>query len=138
MINRVFVDSDVILDVALARKPFVEASRMLLSLLEDGRAVGFISSNSIANIYYILRKAGGDHDARKFLLSILKYLTVISTDHNSISNALKSAFTDFEDGIQYFTAVSNQCSCIVTRNVEDYKKSELNVYSPIELLSGYE
>jgi len=138
MINRAFVDSDVILDVALGRRPFVEASRLALSLLEDGRAVGFLSSNSIANIYYILRKAGGDQNARKFLLSILKYLTVIPTDHNSALQAFNSEFSDFEDGVQNFTAVSHQCSCIVTRNVEDYKKSELNVYLPIEFLNGYE
>jgi predicted nucleic acid-binding protein len=138
MIDRVFVDSDVVLDVALARQPFLDASKVVLSLLENGRAVGFISSNSITNIYYILRKAGGDQKARGFLTSILKYLTVIPVDHNCILTALRSDFGDFEDGVQHFAALSNQCECIVTRNVEDYTKSELNVYLPIEFLSGYE
>ena len=97
-----------------------------------------MSSNSITNIYYILRKAGGDQKAREFLMLILKYLTVVSADHSCILNALRSEFSDFEDGVQHFSAVSHQCECIVTRNVEDYKKSDLNVYLPIEFLSSYE
>jgi len=138
MIKRVFVDSDVILDVALARQPFVEASKIVLSLLENGRAVGFVSSNSIANIYYMLRKSGGDPKARSFLLTLLKYITVVSIDHSCILRALKSEFTDFEDGIQHFAALSDQCECIVTRNIEDFGKSNLNVYLPIEFISNYE
>lgn len=138
MIRRVFVDSDVILDVALARQPFVEASRLVLSFLENGKAVGFASSNSITNIYYVLRKSGGDSRAREFIGNLLKYLTAIPIDHADILNALKSNFSDFEDGVQNFAALSNQCECIVTRNVDDYKKSELDVYLPSQFLSGYE
>jgi predicted nucleic acid-binding protein len=138
MIKRVFVDSDVILDVALARMPFLEHSKMLLSMLENGLAIGFVSSNSIANIYYILRKAGDDAEARFFISSILKYLTVIPSSHSNILEALKSDFADFEDAIQYFSALENQCECIVTRNVDDYKKSKLNVYLPLEFLNLFQ
>jgi predicted nucleic acid-binding protein len=80
VIKRVFVDSDVILDVALARTPFLEHSKVLLSLLENSLAIGFVSSNSIANIYYILRKTGDDVKAR-FFSNILKYLTVTPSNH---------------------------------------------------------
>jgi predicted nucleic acid-binding protein len=138
MIKRVFVDSDVILDVALARQPFVDASRVVLSLLENGKAVGFASSNSITNIYNVLRKAGGDFKAREFIQQLLKYLTAIPIVHADLLNALKSDFSDFEDGVQNYAAQSHQCDCIVTRNVEDYKKSELDVYLPMQFLSSYQ
>lgn len=59
MIKRVFIDTDIILDVALAREPFLQTSKKVLSLLEHGSAAGFISSNEVANLYYILRKIGG-------------------------------------------------------------------------------
>jgi predicted nucleic acid-binding protein len=137
MIKRVFVDTDVILDVALAREPFVESSKLVLVLLENNIAIGFISSNEVANIYYILRKVGGDQNARKFISEIIKYLTVISIDHSDVINSLRSEFIDFEDSLQHFSAFRNQCDCIVTRNVDDYKHSEVNVYSPIEYLSIY-
>jgi predicted nucleic acid-binding protein len=135
VIKRVFVDSDVILDVALARMPFLEHSKMLLSMLENGLAIGFVSANGIANIYYILRKAGDDAKARFFISSILKYLTVIPSNHATILDALKSDFSDFEDAIQHFSALENQCKCIVTRNVDDYKRSTLDVYLPLEFLN---
>lgn len=135
MIKRVFVDSDVILDVAFARMPFLEHSKMLLSMLENSLAIGFVSANSIASIYCILRKVGDDAKARFFISSILKYLTIIPSNHANILDALKSDFSDFEDAIQYFCALENQCECIVTRNPNDHKKSSLDVYLPLEFLN---
>ena len=138
MIKRVFVDSDVMLDVALARQPFVESSRLVLSILENGRAIGFASSNSITNIYYVLRKSGGDTKTRQFLAELLKYITAVPTSHLDVLSALGLGFKDFEDGVQYYSAKSNQCDYIVTRNVDDYKRSELEVFLPSEFARSYE
>ncbi|KAF1028402.1 MAG: hypothetical protein GAK29_00037 [Acinetobacter bereziniae] len=130
MSERIFIDSDVILDVALARQPFVEASQIVLALCEKGQFTGCISSNSIANIYYILRKLGGDEKARLFIQQLLKFLVIIPVDHVGISQALVSKFSDFEDAIQYFSALSFGCHKIVTRNIKDYKFAEISVVSP--------
>ncbi|MDH0030634.1 MULTISPECIES: PIN domain-containing protein [unclassified Acinetobacter] len=132
MSERIFIDSDVILDVALARQPFVEASHQVLALCEKGNFTGCISSNSIANIYYILRKSGGDEKARLFIKQILKFMVVIPVDHVGISRALDSKFTDFEGAIKHFAALSFGCIKIVTRNIQDYKFAELNEVLPIE------
>ena len=134
MIKRVFVDTDVILDVALARKPFVVAGKTVLSLLENYIAMGFTSANSIGNLYYILRKAGGNHKARQFLTGLLEYITVIPIHHTEAIAALASDFTDFEDALQNAAAENNQCECIITRNTEDYVHSELPIYAPVEFL----
>lgn len=130
MSERIFIDSDVILDVALARQPFVEASQQVLALCEKGAFTGCISSNSVANIYYVLRKLGGDDKARIFIKQLLKFLVIIPVDHVGISRALDSKFTDFEDAIQHFAALSFGCSRIVTRNIQDYKLAELEVVFP--------
>ncbi len=137
MIKRVFVDTDILLDVALARKPFLESSKLVLVLLENFVAIGFITSNEITNLYYILRKAGGDANARKFISEIVKYLTVISVEHADILKALGSEIYDFEDSVQHYAALRNQCDYIITRNIEDYKYSEVEVHSPIDFLSQY-
>ena len=137
MIKRVLVDTDIILDVALARKPFVDTSRLVLALLENYVALGFVTSNEITNIYYVLRKAGGDQNARRFISEAIKYLTIISVEHNDVLNALGSKMNDFEDSVQHYAAVRNQCDCIVTRNISDYKESELAVYTPVDLISQY-
>ena len=137
MIRRVFIDTDVLPDVALARKPFVEASRLALALIENNIASGFISSNEISNLYYILRKTGGDSPAKKFISKIITYLTVIPIDHSDVLSGLKSDFADFEDSLQHYAALRNQCDCIVTRNGEDYRHSEIPVYTPAEFCLMY-
>jgi predicted nucleic acid-binding protein len=137
MIKRVFIDTDVILDVALARKPFLEASRIVLAILENNIAIGYMSSNGVANLYYILRKSGGDENARLFITKLIQCLTIISVDHSDIVNGLKSKIPDFEDALQQYSASRNQCDCIVTRNLMDYKNSSIKVYSPIEFLNLY-
>lgn len=133
MIRRVFIDTDVLLDVAFAREPFVKSSRLVLALIENNTVAGFISSNEISNIYYILRKTGGDSLARKFISKIVEYMTVIPIDHSDIIAGLESEFTDFEDSLQHRSALRNQCDCIVTRNVRGYAHSEIAVHSPAEL-----
>lgn len=138
MIKRVFIDTDIIMDVALARNPFFEASRLALAIVENNIALGFISSNGIANIYYMLRKAGGDKKARLFLSGLMKYITVISIDHATVMEALQSRFGDFEDALQHGSAVRNQCDCIITRNTDDYQYSDINVYLPAEFLKLYQ
>lgn len=130
MLKKVFIDTDVILDIALMREPFFEASKTILAMAETNLIVGNISSNAVANIYYILRKLGGDKKARLFLEKLIKYLTVISINHKNIIDALKSSFTDFEDGLQYFAALENSCNYIITRNIADYKAAKLRVRSP--------
>ena len=138
MIKRVFIDSDIILDVATGRMPFVQNSKIVLSIIENGKAFGMISSNSVTNIYYILRRLSSDEKARIFIKKILKYIDVISADHKNILDALDSKFNDFEDAVQNYSALSNLCDCIITRNTEDYKKSELTIYSPIEFISQFQ
>lgn len=134
MIKRAFIDTDVILDLALARQPFVQTSKTVLALLENYIAMGFTSSNSVGNLYYILRKAGGDRKARLFLTGLLEYITVLPVHHAEIMEALASDFSDFEDALQNAAAEKNKCDCIVTRNTDDYVCSELPIYEPLEFL----
>ena len=138
MIKKVFIDTDIVLDVALAREPFFSASKIILAMAENNIIIGNISSNCIANIYYILKKSGGDNKARKFILNIVKYITVITIDHQNVLEALKSKFSDFEDALQHSSAVENRCEYIITRNIEDYKNSKIKVLLPEEFIRMFQ
>ena len=138
MIKKVFIDTDVILDVALARDPFFSASKIILAMAENNIIIGSISSNCVANIYYILRKAGGNSQARKFISTIVKYITVITIDHKNVLEALKSKFSDFEDALQHYSAIEHQCEYIITRNIEDYKNAEIPVLLPEEFIGMFQ
>lgn len=134
MIKKVFIDSDVLLDVALARNPFFPASKTILAMAENNYIVGTISSNCIANMYYILRKAGGDTAARFFIGTVVSWLSVLAIDHQNVLASLQSPFTDFEDALQHQAAVNNQCEYIITRNIQDYTNSTITVMLPEEFI----
>lgn len=134
MIKKVFIDTDIVLDVALAREPFFRSSRIVLAMAENTIVIGNISSNCIANIYYILRKTGGDANARKFIINLIKYINVIAIDHQNVLEALKSKFSDFEDALQHYSAVENHCEYLITRNIKDYKNSKIKVILPEDFI----
>jgi predicted nucleic acid-binding protein len=134
MTHKVFIDSDVILDLALFRLPHVHFSKSILELAENSLILGFTSSNCAANIHYILRKARGEHDARFFLSQLLRFISILPVDHSMVLEALQSEFGDFEDALQYGAAQRNQCDCIITRNAEDYKKAKIAVSNPEDFL----
>lgn len=138
MLKKVFIDTDIVLDVALAREPFFSASKIILAMAENNIIAGNISSNCIANIYYILRKFGGDRNARKFISNIVKYITVIIINHQNVLEALQSKFSDFEDALQHYSAVENHCEYIITRNVNDYINSKLKVLLPEEFIGMFQ
>ena len=137
MIRKVFIDSDIILDVATGREPFAPYSKPVLSLVENGYAIGVVSSNSVTNIYYVLRKLSSSDKARDFLKTLLRYVSVVPVDHGATVQALESKFYDFEDGVQHFCAVKNQCDLIVTRNIKHYMMAEVEVLEPREFIALY-
>jgi len=130
VIKRVFIDTDIILDVALEREPFYKFSKSVFALAENSLISGYVTSNEIANLYYILRKQGGDLQAREFIRKIMQFILVIPVNHQNILDAMDSGFKDFEDGIQNYSALENQCEYIITRNIRDYKHSSLRVELP--------
>ncbi|MDR3248811.1 MAG: PIN domain-containing protein [Treponema sp.] len=134
MTKKVFIDSDIILDLALFRAPWVHYSKHVLALAENGLIQGLTSLNCVANIHYILKKVRGESDTRFFISQILRYISVLSMDHRTVLEALESDFTDFEDALQYGAAQRNQCDCIVTRNIGDYKTAQMDVQTPEEFL----
>jgi predicted nucleic acid-binding protein len=130
MIKKIFIDTDILLDVALARQPFSPASKMILAMAENNLVIGNISPNCVANLHYVLRKSGGDANARKFISSLIKYLNVITRNYQNVIEALKSKFSDFEDVLQNYSTSENSCEYIITRNVDDYRHSKLQVIQP--------
>jgi predicted nucleic acid-binding protein len=138
MIKRVLIDSDVILDIALAREPFVEHSSIVLAIFEQKQRTGVVSSNILTNVYYVLRKLSSNEQARDFIRDLLQIIEVVSVNHNAVLEALDSEFTDLENGIQHFAALEARCDCIVTRNGADYVKAVIPVYNPREFIALFD
>jgi predicted nucleic acid-binding protein len=133
--NKLFFDNDVILDISIERHLDIKDSVKLLNLVEEGAYKGFTSSVIFTNTYYVQRKLKGHATAVNFLKKLRLIVAVLNVDDLFIKKALEFGWEDFEDSVQYFTALHNKIDYIITRNTGDYKKSTLPVYTPSEFLS---
>ena len=124
-----------ILDISIKREMDIKDSVKILNYIEKGFYNGYTSSVIFSNTYYVQRKLIGHEVSINFLKKLRLLLTVLPVTDQIIQKALESEFKDFEDAIQYFTASENGIDCIITRNVNDYNKSLISVYTPTELLN---
>lgn len=132
----VLIDTDVLLDFYLDRKPFSDDSLQLFLKCEQKQCRAFITPLIVANAYYILRRHATHHYVVERLQILLNTITVLTMDQKQVWAALDSKFTDFEDALQYFSAIqSNKVDGIITRNTKDYRHSKIPVFSPQEFLA---
>ena len=135
--HKILIDTDVILDFFYDRKPYSEYAAQLLSLCESRKITGFVSPVICSNAYYILRQTSRHTKVIEKLKQLRTILQVIPMNGDVVLKALDSGFDDFEDALQNYAAVRvKQIDAIITRNVKDYRKSELAVFSPEEFLSS--
>jgi len=132
--KKIYFDNDVILDISIKRELDIKDSVVLLNLVEAGLFKGYTSSVIFTNTYYIQRKLVGHEISINFLKKLRLLLAILNVGDLIIQKALESEFSDFEDAVQYFTAIENKMDCIITRNVEDYKNSTVPIYTPKEFL----
>ena len=137
MTDRIFVDSDVILDLIARREPFYPAAAALFSQAETRRLTICSSSLIFANLFYILRKQTSSATAVTALQKLRLLVTILPVNEKIIDLALASAFTDFEDAIQYYTAVEQGVSVLITRNTKDYRKPAITICTPQEFLNSF-
>lgn len=132
--NDVLVDTNIVLDLLAKRENFYEASRILFSLADQKEVNLFVSSLTFANTYYILSKYSSDKTARTVLRNFKVLVQVLPMDDKIFELALNSDFKDFEDAIQYFTAIENKLGLILTRNLKDFKISKIPVMTAEDYL----
>lgn len=119
----ILVDIDVILDVLAKREPFYAPAAKLWAEIERGRATAFLASHSISTIFYLVSKARGRDFARGCISDLLSVFRIAPVKESTLRLALESNITDFEDAVQYAAAKEVAAQFIITRNIEDYKKS---------------
>jgi predicted nucleic acid-binding protein len=129
--QKVLIDTDVILDFFFDRKPFSDNAAQILALCESNKITGFITSVIISNVYYLLRKTATHEKVIEKLGQLTSIIEVLNTDKTVIIKALNSSFKDFEDALQNFSAeTSGEIDLIITRNIKDFKYSSLGILTP--------
>jgi predicted nucleic acid-binding protein len=131
---RVLLDTDVVLDLVLAREPFGPAAKELFKLHEQGRIDAYIAAITPVNVFYVTRKIKGIDAAGRAVKLLLASLTVCPLNQSILDQAFKLPFQDYEDAVQHASATASGLEVIVTRDVGDYENATLQVLSPPEFL----
>ena len=134
---KIFVDTDICLDLLSGRKPFNTIAQKLFTLADLGKIKICVSSLSFSNMDYILKSQYKQKDTRKILARFKTLVTVLPVDDKIIELSISSDFQEFEDAIQYNTAIENNLKVLLTRNLKDYKKAIIQVMNPETFLSGF-
>ncbi len=119
------------------QKTFNSDAERLFSLADIGKINIYVSSLSFSNINYILQVHYKINHSRKILARFKTLVSVLAVDDKIIDLAISSDFFDFEDAIQYNTAIENNIKIFLTRNLKDYKKAIIQVINPETFLSGH-
>lgn len=134
--DKVFLDTDVILDFLLDREPFAYEAARIFSLCDKKKISACTTALVFANAYYVLRKISTHKRVTEKLLLLSQWVDIIPSSKAAVVAALQSDFGDFEDAIQHFSTIESPARVIITRNIKDYKKSAVGVLTPGMYLSS--
>ena len=129
--KKILIDTDVILDFFFDRQPYSKNAAIIFSLCESKQIEGFVTPVIISNTYYLLRRTAKHEKVIEKLKQLFTITKVLDMDGKVVEKALNSDFKDFEDALQNYSAINNgEIDAIITRNVKDFKKSEIGILTP--------
>jgi len=134
MNEKLFIDSDIILDLLTQREPFYHGAAQVFTLAHEKKIELYTSAVILANVFYIIRKIKGNTSAKQQLRSLRLLVSVLPINETVVDMALNSNFNDFEDGLQYFAVKEYNLLTIITRNTMDYKTGDVIIKTAVEYL----
>ena len=134
---KIFLDSDVLLDLLLGREPFLEDIKWILELSLNNKYKLYTSSLVIANIHYLISKTLNTTHAFDKVDKLLTFIKILNVGESEVRRSISSKFKDFEDGIENFCALNSNMEIIITRNIKDFKHSKLSILTPKEFIVKY-
>jgi len=126
--KKLLIDTNIVIDLLSRREPFYNEAATLFSLADKKQVELNVSSLTIANTGYVLLRQMDTNKAKSILRKLRLIVTILPLDDKIVGLALNDEnFPDFEDGLQYYTAIENGQDLIITRNLKDFKNSKLPV-----------
>lgn len=136
MTEKLFVDTNVVIDLLAHREPFYEAAKKIFSLADLGKRKIAVAAISFSTAAYILERHVSYEQLTMALRRLADIVEIAAIDEEIIRKSISpvSRFKDVEDAMQHHAALSANCHCIITRNVKDFEHSEIPVFSPDKYL----
>ena len=131
---RVLFDTNVVLDVLLARRPHVATAAQLLERVARKELDALLGATTVTTIHYLATKAVGTRQAQRHITTLLSLFEVAAVGRPELSDALALPFDDYEDAVLHEAARHAGATGIVTRDPAGFARAKILVYSPAELL----
>jgi predicted nucleic acid-binding protein len=133
---KILIDTNVVLDVLMARQPHLEHAVALVALVDARRVQGVLGATTLTTISYLLTKAVGAAEARTHIRSLLDLFDVAAVDRAVVAGAVEAGFDDFEDAVLHQAAVAANVDAIVTRDAVGFAAASLPVFTPAAFLAA--
>jgi predicted nucleic acid-binding protein len=133
---KVFVDTNVLLDVLARREPFYSDAARIWSLAERGRIEALVLVISFNNVYYVVRKASNRKSADRSLHLMRGVFTPVPLSVQILNQAIDAKSDDFEDAIQFHSAIHAEADCLITRDADHFPTTDLPILSPAAFLAS--
>ncbi len=132
---KLFIDTNVVIDVIARRELFVHDSQQIFHLCESGKADGFVSTLTLCTVSYILGKYVTPGTMLQQLRNFRNILSPVDLSVSIIDKAIDSQRSDFEDAVQFYTATYNEADYIITRNPKHFPQNDIPVLTPTSFLA---
>jgi predicted nucleic acid-binding protein len=134
MNKKIFIDSDIILDLLAERPLFYEDAAKIFTWAYKRKIELYSTAVVLANVFYILRKINGNDKSKDQLKDLRLLVRILPVDGNIVDMALSSKFSDFENGLQYYTVKEQNLFGIITRNIKNYKMKDVVIQTSKEFV----
>ena len=132
---KLLIDANIILDVLQKREPHYNESSLIWKMCETRQIEGYLSSLSIANLVYVMRKELNAKQIEDVITDLRLIFIIVDFTETDLLKAASMKWNDFEDAIQSATAERIHAEYIITRNVRDFLKSKVIAFTPTEFLA---
>ncbi len=136
MKERIFFDTNIVIDLLGERATFYKSAAKIATLADKGKIQIIVSPLTFSTVYYILSRFEDKEIVKEKMRKFKIIVETAELTGKIIDQGLTSKFKDFEDAIQYYCAVNKECAIIITRNGKDFKESVIPVLTPDEYLSS--
>ena len=134
---KILIDTNIVLDLFLDRKPFSHAAGIIFSATEKGYFISYLGATTVTTIHYLLSKALGAKDGKIVIEKVLRLFEIAPITRTVLTSALLLRFADYEDAVLHEAARHSGIQNIVTRDRKGFQNSSISIYTPDEFILGF-
>ena len=134
--DRVFIDTNVLVDWLTQRQPFAEHSTKIVELVERRLVTGVVNPLVLTNTYYVTATYLDKKTTHQLLADLTAIFEIVDVTKEHVLNAIKDQNADFEDEVHIQTMAENEVQIVVTRNKKDFNREFLRTFTPAEYVAS--